>query len=110
MRPEPLEGQEPLEGLESFTPSISTRRGGEGLRAPKAPATGEKKGPSFKRYRSANPHKCDSCIAAMLGGGKWSAPERATYEVTVDGKVTFLCFGHSNDVRATYGLEALKRG
>lgn len=101
-----MPGEEPLEGLEAFEPKRP-----RALTQREAEKAGQ---PKFQRYnkggKSRDPHKCDHCVQRMVEGGKWVAPERASYHVHGGGLGDlYLCFAHMNDVRAAYGLKELKR-
>lgn len=96
---EPMPGESPLEGLEDAGGTPVTRRRSEGEHAVKAGASGDEPKATLRRYKAADPFKCDQCIQAMVDGGKWSAPSRATHVFNQPGqKPAYLCYAHASDV------------
>lgn len=75
----------------------------EGLEPPEKPSEGRYTPPPAKaslgRYNAADPYKCDKCVQRMIEGGKWSAPPRATYRLTENGKTAYLCVTCATEVR-----------
>lgn len=94
----------PSESLDLFGAPIAQPEARTAAGGGKAQASGAKR-PKWSKYRAVESFKCDLCVKAMIDGGPWRAPNRATHIREWNGERAYLCYPHTQEQRVKDGLK-----